>query len=174
VRCVSGRSSIGEPSPGFSVRPVQAQDRDALAALYADMGAYYAELAPEDFTMPDLTSFEPPSNSPELLHLVAELHGEVVAAVAAVLLAPEDAHGIDPGLAVSRLRIDFLATTTAHRRTGAGTALVAAAEAWGRDRGAQVAETWTYARSPLSMPFWTERAGYQPRSMILRKPLRPT
>src|SRR5690349_5660320 len=99
------------------------------------------------------------------------MDGKVIAAVAAVIVGPEDTHGIDPGLAVARLRIDFLATATGHRRTGAGTALVSAAETWGREQGAQVAETWTYLGSPLSMPFQTTRVGYEPRSGILRKPL---
>lgn len=155
----------------MTIRPAHPEDRDALAALYADMGAYYADLAPEDFKRPDLAHFDPPPDAPGALHLVAELDGTVVAAIYAVILPAEDEHGTDRGLTQPRLRIDFLATATEHRRTGAGTALVEAAEAWARDRGVRLAETWTYLRSPLSMPFWTERAGYEPRSVILRKPL---
>ena len=70
-----------------------------------------------------------------------------------------------------RLRIEYLATAAAHRRAGVGTALVEAAEAWGREQGATVAELTTYHRSPLAMPFWTERAGYAERSVNLRKEL---
>ena len=49
--------------------------------------------------------------------------------------------------------------------------LVEAAEAWGRERGATVAETWTYRASPLSWPFWDSGMGYEERSVSLRKPL---
>ena len=37
---------------------------------------------------------------------------------------------------------------------------------------ATVSETWTYPDSPLSVPFWEERMGYEERSMNLRKSLR--
>ena len=155
----------------MNLRPARPEDREALAALFADFGDYYAELAPHDFKRPDLAQFSPPPDAPDTLHLVAEQDGAIVAAIYAVILPAEDEHGTDPGLARPRMRIEFLATSTARRRTGAGTALVEAAETWARERGVTLAETWTYARSPLSMPFWTERAGYEPRSVILRKPL---
>ena len=71
----------------------------------------------------------------------------------------------------TRVSIEYLATLTAHRRTGAGTTLVEAAERWGRERGATVAETRTFHASPISIPFWTERAGYERGSINLRKPL---
>ena len=60
-----------------------------------------------------------------------------------------------------------------HRRSGVGTRLAEAAEAWGRERGAGIAETWTYGASPLSLPFWSQRMGYEPRSVQLRKSLVP-
>ena len=55
---------------------------------------------------------------------------------------------------------------------GAGLAgLVAAAEAWGRDRGATVAFCDTWIGSPVSLPFWEERLKYAGRSLRLRKRL---
>jgi hypothetical protein len=32
---------------------------------------------------------------------------------------------------------------------------------------------WTYGASPLSLPFWKQRMGYEPRSVQLRKRLVP-
>jgi GNAT superfamily N-acetyltransferase len=88
------------------------------------------------------------------------LAGGLVARV----LAPEPGAGreISPDLARTRVRIDYLAVDEPHRRTGVGARLVEAAETWGRERGATVAETSTYRASPLSMPFW--RLGMGTRS----------
>ena len=70
-----------------------------------------------------------------------------------------------------RMRIEYVATAEAFQRRGVATALVEAAEARARDRGATIVETWTYHGSPLSIPFWTERMGYAERSVNLRKDL---
>ena len=62
-------------------------------------------------------------------------------------------------------------TGEAHRRVGVATTLAAAAEAWGKERGATLASCDTYAASPSSVPFWHERMGYRTRSLSLVKPL---
>jgi GNAT superfamily N-acetyltransferase len=99
--------------------------------------------------------------------------GEPAAVLGARILAPDDdaSHQIQRDAGSTRLRIEYLVTAAAHRRRGLATQLVEAAEAWGRDRGATVAETWTYHRSPMSLPFWERRVGYGERSVNLRKPL---
>lgn len=149
----------------------------ALARIHADMADHYAELAPERFRRPDLEGYAAVLDGDlaeaEGLDLVAEVDGEVIAWLYARLIEPpEDARFAYPrDVEERRLRIEYLATLKAHRRTGAGTALVQAAEAWGREHGATVAETTTYHRGGISMPFWTERAGYEERTLNLRKPL---
>jgi len=45
------------------------------------------------------------------------------------------------------------------------------AEAWGRDRGAHVARLGTYAHSPVSVPFYENRMGYERRAIIFQKNL---
>jgi GNAT superfamily N-acetyltransferase len=89
------------------------------------------------------------------------------------LLPPEAGakRQITPDLGEARLHIEYLATAAASRRRGVGTRLVEAAEAWGRSAGATIAETSTYHGSPLSVPFWEERMGYQEPSVNLRKTL---
>jgi GNAT superfamily N-acetyltransferase len=97
----------------------------------------------------------------------------VVGALVARLLPPEvpTKREATPELGATRLRIEYLATAAASRRQGIGTRLAEAAEAWGLDAGATIAETTTYQGSPLSVPFWGERMGYEELSVNLRKPL---
>ena len=162
----------------IEVRRARKSDAAALVRIHADMGAYYAEVAPELFHDPDLQGFElvledEIGDDLLALQLVAEVDGEVVGSLDARLLLPpaEAQFAFTRDLFAPRLRIEYLATAAAHRRTGVGTALVEAAEAWGREQGATVAELTTYQDSPLAYPFWTERAGYAPRSINLRKEL---
>ena len=44
-------------------------------------------------------------------------------------------------------------------------------EEWGRSKGAVAAVCDTYSESPLSVPFWEERVGYERRAIIFRKAL---
>lgn len=125
------------------------------------MAVYYAALAPDHFHVPMLDGFadeldaETDNAGDTTLQLVAEAEGEVVRALLARLLPPEAGaqRQITPDLGEMRLSIDYLATDEAHRRQGVGSRLVNAAEAWGRSAGATIAETSTYHRSPLSLPF---------------------
>jgi GNAT superfamily N-acetyltransferase len=161
------------------VRETRPGDGRAIARIHADMARYYLELAPEYFQMPALDGFaeeldaEAATIDSATLRLVAGLDGEVVGALLARLLPPEDtaARQISRDLTQPRLRIDYIAAAQASRRQGAGSRLVEAAEAWGWRAGAKIGETWTYHRSPLSAPFWTDRMGYEERSINLRKPL---
>jgi GNAT superfamily N-acetyltransferase len=157
---------------GVIVRPVAPGDEAALTRIHAEMGAYYAGLAPEQFQVPAPAALELPADE-QTLWLVAVLDGEVAATVVARVLAPEPGadEQILADLGRTRLVVDYLATAEAHRRGGIATRLVDAAEAWGRERGATVAETSTFADSPLSRPFWERRMGYAVRSVKLHKRL---
>ena len=88
---------------------------------------------------------------------LARIHAEMAAYY--VDLAPQ--HFRTPALEGFERELD----------AGVGTRLVQAAEAWGRDHGATIAETWTYPPSPLSVPFWEQRMAYEKRSVNLRKRL---
>jgi GNAT superfamily N-acetyltransferase len=162
------------------VRQARPGDGEALARIHKDMAAYYVERFPGDFRIPALEGLEDELDaelgepSDTTLRLVAEVDGDVVGALVARVLPPEDGaeREIVPELAATRLRIEYLATDRRHQRRGVGTRLVDEAEVWGRGEGATLSETWTYARSPLSMPFWTQRmGGYRERSVSLRKRL---
>jgi GNAT superfamily N-acetyltransferase len=71
----------------------------------------------------------------------------------------------------TRLVVDALIVHQSQWRQGIGTALLKAAEDWGRARGAQVARLDTYAHSPVSVPFYEDRMGYQRRSIVFQKRL---
>ena len=133
----------------MKVRPAQPGDDAALARLHADAGADFAALSPAELRHGD---------GAEVLRLVADVDGELAGALVAHVVAQSD---------VTLLRIDSLVTADAHRGRGYAAQLVEAAEAWGRERGATLAETWTQDR----VPFWKGRLAYSERSVNLRKPL---
>ena len=142
----------------ISVREAQPADAEALARVHADVARYYDERGPHYFDEGQL-------------RLVAEVEGEVVGALTARLLEPVTAGGDARGEAEKRLRIDYLATAPASRRSGIGTRLVEAAESWGRRVGATIAETTAFRGSALSIPFWEDRMGYEELPMSLEKRL---
>lgn len=163
----------------IEVRRATPRDAEALVRIHADASAYYAELEPALFQAPDLDGYaelverDLAEAGDTTLDLVAEVGGEVVATLYARLLAPQEGAQYAYPRDVTRTRLDiaYLATSAQHRRSGAGRALVEAAEAWGREHGATVSEASTYHRSSLSIPFWTLGAGYAPRSIVFRKEL---
>ncbi len=56
-------------------------------------------------------------------------------------------------------------------RHGVGGALLAAAEGWGRARGAVLVRLDPYAASPVSVPFDERRMGYRRRAIVFGKRL---
>ena len=113
-----------------------------------------------------------PADAEAIVRLHAEASAYYAELEPALFQAPDlEGYAYPRDVTRTRLEIAYLATATAHRRTGAGKALVEAAEAWGRERGATVAEASTYHRGTLSVPFWTDGADYAPRSIVFRKEL---
>jgi GNAT superfamily N-acetyltransferase len=105
--------------------------------------------------------------------LVADLDGQVAGWLTARIQhpAPGAARQLvrEPGW--TRLHIDALLVDQAMWHQGAGTALLTAAEQWGRDRGAEVVRLDTYADSPVSVPFYERHMGYRRRAIVFQKPL---
>ena len=69
------------------------------------------------------------------------------------------------------LWINSVGTFQKYWRRGVATTLVDAAEAWGKERGAVLSMCDTWLGSPVSLPFWEERMGYERRAVILQKEL---
>jgi GNAT superfamily N-acetyltransferase len=154
-------------------------DGEAIARIHRESSAYYADQAPGLFNRPDeegLAEFLEPGpgdNTETSLLLVAEVDGEVVGSLYATLLAPDETASFQSpsDLAETRLFVDALAVLQEHWRRGIATALVDAAEGWGRERGATVALCDVWHESPVSLPFWEGRMGYARRSVRMRKRL---
>ena len=162
------------------VRHFRPGDGAGIARVSRENGAYYARLAPEYFREPDddglVALVEDDGewrDAAENLALVAEVEGEVAGYLEASIQAPlETARWqTQRDLGVVRLFINFVGTADRYKRMGVATKLVEAAEAWGRSQGAVVAVCDTFVDSPLSVPFWEERMGYDRRAIIFRKRL---
>jgi GNAT superfamily N-acetyltransferase len=166
-------------APPVRVREAVPGDGPAIARVHSENAAYYAELAPDLFRIPDVEGLvgfvepTPADNSERSLLIVAEVDGEVVGHLFAELFAPTDSDRYQSPAELSEVRlfIQALSVLQSHWRRGVATALVEAAEAWGSQRGATVALCDTWPDSPVSMPFWTGRMGYATRSVRLRKRL---
>jgi len=133
-----------------TVRAARPGDGRAIGPLSHDSASYYRELAPDDFRLPDvagqaewLDSFLPADGEREIA-LVAEIDGDVVGYLEARLEEPLDSARFqtNPELAERRLFVNALLTARSHWRRGVGSALVEAAETWGRERGA-TSPSWT-------------------------------
>jgi GNAT superfamily N-acetyltransferase len=161
------------------LRPARAGDGGGLARCWVEFGEEYARLDPDLFQVPEENGLVAwveetwlrPRPSDELM-LVAERGGEVVGCVVAAVRRPR-AHAAmqvvrEPG--VVHLWIDLLMVRPALRRRSIGARLMAAAEEWGRSRGAVAALLDTYVHSPTSVPFY-ERLGYVRRAVRFRKAL---
>jgi GNAT superfamily N-acetyltransferase len=150
-----------------------------MARVWLSAGAYYADLDPAHFQVPSTdglaesfeAGYEP--GREDVLRLVAEVDGLVAGWLTARIEHPgaSAAHQIVRELGWTRLFVDALMVDQALWRQGIGTALLTAAESWGRDRGASVVRLNTYPNSSVSVPFYERHMGYQRRSIFFQKPL---
>jgi GNAT superfamily N-acetyltransferase len=162
-----------------AVRPLRPGDGAALSRVWLSAAAYYADLDPEHFQVPQAEGLAERWDSQLTRHddasldLVAELDGQVVGWLWAKVEPPRQnaSTQIVRELGWTRLEVVSLFVDRDHWRSGAGTALLEAAEAWGRVRGARVARLDTYADSPVAVPFYQEHMGYQRRSIVFQKRL---
>lgn len=165
---------------GIVIREIRPGDGPGCARAWRDAGQYYASLVPEVIQVPDARGlaewFERAianDRNDDELFLVAESGGHVIGMIEGALRRPSpDARWqLQRDLSRTRLVINALAVVSDHRRHGVGTALMKAAEDWGRRNGAVVAVTDTNLHSPLSVPFYEDRMNYLRQAVILRKPL---
>jgi GNAT superfamily N-acetyltransferase len=163
-----------------TIREARDDDARGIVRLGQENSAYYVELAPEYFRLPDeegLVEFIENDRDwrerPDTLALVAEDDGVVAGYLEASLQPPDETARwqAQRDLSEIRLLINFVGTADAYKRQGVATGLVQAAEEWGRQRGAVVALCDTFLHSPLSVPFWEKRMGYERRAIIFRKQL---
>ena len=163
----------------MTVRPARPGDGVGITRAWLSAAAYYADLDPGYFQVPDVEGLADGLDSQlvhqgdDAIHLVAELDGQVIGWLWAKIEppGPNAAAQLTRDLGWTRLEVASLMVDRGHWRSGAGTALLEAAEAWGRARGAQVAHLDTYVHSPVSVPFYEEHMGYQRRAIVFQKRL---
>jgi GNAT superfamily N-acetyltransferase len=162
------------------IRPAAPGDGPGLARVWADAGRNFAGIDPATLKMPEAAGlagwFEESlaeERTPGFLWLVAEAGGAIAGFVSGTVEpARDDAHWqLVRDLGRPRLAVSVLAVAEDARRTGVGTALMNAIEAAARELGAEVSLLDTNLRSPLSVPFYENRMGYQRRAVIFRKEL---
>ena len=165
--------------PVHTVRAARPEDAEAIAEAWLDAGRYYAAFDPRRYRVPSeaglaewLSDLLGKPRADEELWLAAEADGRVVGDITASLSrpAPDARFQMMRHVGEVVLRIDSLVVREADRRRGAGTALMRAAEAWGRERGAASIFLNTDMRSPLSVPFY-EHLGLEAVSVGFWKPL---
>jgi GNAT superfamily N-acetyltransferase len=162
-----------------TIRTPQPGDGAGMARAWLSAAAYYADLDQGHFQVPPADgmaeSFEASlgTGGEDELMLVADLDGQGAGWLTARIEypAPGAARQMTREHGWTRLHIDALMVDQAAWQRGIGTALLAAAEEWGRDRGAQVVRLDTYADSPVSVPFYERHMGYRRRAIVFQKPL---
>jgi GNAT superfamily N-acetyltransferase len=160
-----------------TVRAARAGDGVSIDRLWLSAAAYYADLDPEHFQLPaadglgDSWDNDVSEASDDSLRLVAEFDGQVVGWLTARIEQPSPRadRQLVRELSWRRLVIDALVVHRDQWRQGAGTALLEAAEDWGRSSGARVVRLDTYAHSSVSVPFYEEHMGYERRSIVFQK-----
>jgi GNAT superfamily N-acetyltransferase len=162
------------------VRAARASDAADLARNWIEVARHFVELDPEAAQVPSTDGlvefFETLLGRPrseDSVWLVAAVGGQVIGDISARLERPAEdaARQVVRYLGEIRVYVDALGVAEAYRRQGVGTQLMEAVEQWGRDRGAVCVMLDTYARSPLSVPFYERRMGYRRRSIVFEKRL---
>jgi GNAT superfamily N-acetyltransferase len=155
-----------------TIRPAREADFDDVIALYEEFHAFHVLGAPHRLRLP-ASATDPAQRKEERVQIRALLAAVLENTGAALLLA--EAAGQIVGLAEMYLRRDeahpltiqytygylqSLMVTERWRGRGVGGRLMAATEAWARERGATQMrlDAWKFAAGPL--PFY-EALGYQ-------------
>lgn len=157
-------------------------DANGVGQAWDDAREYYSDLNPEAFLPPDPSDTElgaafcerliQEALKPNRFVAVADIDGEAIGFITASLLEPTDTSGrqLMRSEGERRVRIDALAVQRSHWRRGAGRSLVEAVEGWAKSQGASQLTLNTYARSPVSVPFY-ESLGYEDHGIVFLKPV---
>ncbi|WP_242909263.1 GNAT family N-acetyltransferase [Actinomadura terrae] len=164
----------------FEIRAPRSGDGAGIAVAWCDFAEFYQEIAPETFQSPRRDGLDAWLEAKLLTReedrfvRVADLDGTAIGFVDAALARPheEAERQLLRELALPRVFVNALAVQRGHWRSGAGAALMTAAEEWARACGAHLISLDTFAASPISVPFYERRMGYHRQSIVFAKRLR--
>jgi ribosomal protein S18 acetylase RimI-like enzyme len=140
------------------IRLATPADDEAILRIYLQSAHHHAAIDPERYRIPTIV------NRSKDQTLVAELNSEVVGFADLRLDRSPDPMHRD----LLYCHIVEIAVDENHRSQGIGAALMQAAEAWGRSRGAQLISLEYNAANPRAGEFY-ERQGYQIASITAIK-----
>jgi ribosomal protein S18 acetylase RimI-like enzyme len=154
------------------IRAAEAADYEWFCALIAQSDAYHAERRPTEFRLPAEPGrprdwFDKLMSAQDDLLLLAESSGSVVG-VACASLKPSPSYAVVVPQTVAYVW-DLVVDRDA-RRQGVGRALMAAVEAWARERGAAECRLDVFDFNDAAIALY-DRVGYRPRSHSLAKRL---
>ncbi|NEA23530.1 GNAT family N-acetyltransferase [Actinomadura bangladeshensis] len=166
----------------FEIRAARSEDGSGVAEAWQDSAEFYRQIAPDWFRSPRSDGLarwlvgKLVGGGADRLALVADQDGEAVGFVHAALSLPiEDAdRQVTRDAEMRRVFVNALAVQRSHWRSGVGTALMEAVERWARERGAELLTLETFAASPVSVPFYEDRMGYERHAIVFAKRLRET
>jgi ribosomal protein S18 acetylase RimI-like enzyme len=144
-----------------SIRPANMSDFDAVGRIFAQENRFHAELVPEIIQVlepiMDEKWFADLLAGPEQILLLGELNGEVVGLVC----LSERSNPDDPIYVPRRtIYVEELAVDERHRGRGIGRQLMAAAEAWARERGVREIELDVWEENRGAIAFY-DRLNYR-------------
>jgi N-acetyltransferase len=157
------------PNVEIRVRPARPADAEAIARALVDSSVHHLALEPDRYRRVDPVAvakqYRAPAAAPDAQTLVAEVRGTVVGVADLRIARPGGPHA--PG---EYAEVAELAVSESARGQGAGTALMAAAEAWGRAHGCRWAVLDYNAANKRAAVFYA-RLGYRPAGQIVVKDL---
>jgi ribosomal protein S18 acetylase RimI-like enzyme len=149
-----------------SIRRAVPDDLDALTDLYLESARYHAEETdPLVFRVPERavarTSIERTMGVHGAAILVAISPDRARCVGYAILVIEPNQMGGGTYREARYAFVDDLAVTEGARGHGVGTAILRAAEAWARERGARAMILDTHPNNGRALRFYKERMGYQ-------------
>jgi GNAT superfamily N-acetyltransferase len=164
----------------FIIRAADVRDAVSLAHAWKEFGRYYVEIDAAELRVPDdeglLEWFESRLRTDEgedASWLVADHDGEIIGFIQADIWRPaEDAdRQLMREVAEPILKVNSLMVLEDERGAGVGTALMNAAEAWGKERGATRAIVIASLSSPAVVGFYENRMRYDRKTVGFRTEL---
>lgn len=160
----------------ITIRAAVTEDAGAIACIFLESAEYHARLDPERYLIPSieavLVRYHDPQQLPvgtegQTITLVAELSGEIIGFIDVRLeQSPDPMHRRIVYCHVAELAVDGR-----YRRQGAGGRLLAAAEEWGRQHGANFASLEYHVANTCAARFYQDQMGYSVAANIAIKHL---